>query len=295
MSKKMSEKMGEGTLRHDLRHGAVVDAAVVGVRGALGLNQEFVFVNTTNWTAKVLVEEDPESLRQVNRATFDVGHNPLKNGLNVGANANVYAMRGDGERPAQELLLMPGETKSALMKSSTVFWSAGFLENTTFKVFKFKIAIAAHVSEKIQILEKHKHVPDMRVVQADSLLGAIQQLATGAAPQQNRAPPAVCGCSNPNSPTPSLGGWSEAASSCYSQGDSDRTLPPGHMPASGRLEVFSKSTQKWVWAKLIGIAVDPSLTPNAPGSFLVEYRLREIVHKSIPPSDFAQCVRYSSL
>merc|ERR1712232_609536 len=68
--------------------------------------------------------------------------------------AHASCAQAMGLRPAQEILLIPGETKSILMKSNTVLYSAAFLEQGTYHVFKVRQALEAG-SAPMQILDKH--------------------------------------------------------------------------------------------------------------------------------------------
>merc|ERR1712023_49139 len=139
----------------------------------------------------------------------------------------------------------------------------------------------------------------MKFVQADTLLDAIKYLTPNSTSQQQKTPQTGC-CSNPNSPPPAKGGMPELAEPDFPHFrpslPSPGALPLGHMAVSGDLQVFSTSAQAWVSAKLIGVAIDPSLTSTPPGSFLVEYYKGKdrVCQESIPPNEFAHCMRASS-
>lgn len=254
-------------------------------KGVLGLGHAFHFVNSTPEIVKLFLEEDPEELINANgaalRAAGDIS-NP--GGFNL--NAAISERRG-GQRPAQELVLIPCEEKSVSMKSATILLSAAFMRNGAFGIFKKQLTVSAGAT--VTFSEKHQIAPDMVTVQAASLGQAIATLKDSDFSPKPCYQGGTTPCTILPCPTNQLANYAYQPGTTYVT--TTRPMPPtppGFVPISGHVKILSTSLGGWVCGELSALAVQSAEFP--PGSVCVQYHGSQ---KIIPPQSFGSALLVS--
>merc|ERR1719324_647478 len=143
----------------------------------------------------------------------------------------------EGKRAPQLLVLVPGEEKRRSMKAATIEVSAAFQHDSqSFGVFKKNESMGA--GGTMRFLDKH--LSQQQMVKALSFPSAVKILCA----QDETAVAAVSPQAREErvpSPEPCP---------AFSPG----ALPPGFVPVSGRVSVYSTSAGTWCVASIVGVA-----------------------------------------